>query len=280
MRVLSFGIELWTTFNKADVKLVNQFYGGRRTMVVGVIQARMGSSRLPGKIMLKLIDKTVLEHVILRVKAAKFIDKVVIATTTTQNDNVVEKLCNELRVCCFRGSEENVLQRYYGAALEFGADIIVRITADDPLKDPIILDKAIKILLDSNYDYVSNTMLPTYPEGLDVEVFKFEALKRAYLEARLPSEREHVTPYIWKNKSIFNTYNLTHDEDLSQMRWTLDTFDDYEFVTRVYENLYKPNSLFHMGDVINLLATKPELLSINSGHIRNEGYIKSLKLEK
>jgi spore coat polysaccharide biosynthesis protein SpsF (cytidylyltransferase family) len=248
-------------------------------MVGGIIQARMGSSRLPGKIMLKLIDKTVLEHIVLRVKAAKLIDKVIVATTTNQKDNVVEKLCNELSVCCFRGSEENVLERYYGAAREFGADIIVRLTADDPLKDPEIIDQAIKILLDNNFDYVSNTMPPTYPEGIDVEVFKFEALKRAYYEAELSSEREHVTPYIWKNEFIFNAYNLENNEDLSQMRWTLDTNDDYQFMTCVYENLYQPNRIFHMADVINLLAKRPDLAAINSGHIRNEGYLKSIKLE-
>lgn len=247
---------------------------------VAIIQARMGSIRLQGKILKKLCGKEVLLHIVERVKESRYIDKIIVATTESLNDDEVYKFCLKNNIDCFRGSESNVLERFYKCAEKYSADVIVRITADDPLKDSHIIDKGLNIFLENRYDYVSNTIKPTYPEGIDIEIFSFEALKKAYYEATLMSEKEHVTPYIWKNKEKFKVYNFENNIDLSYMRWTLDTEDDFNFINKIYQELYRSYEIFHMEDVIHLLDIKPELMSINSGHIRNEGYLKSIKDER
>ncbi len=246
---------------------------------VAIIQARMGSTRLRGKVLKELCGKKVLEHIVLRVKKSKFIDKVVVATTINKEDDDIYKFCQEKNVDCFRGSENNVLERYYKCAKNYNADVIIRITADDPLKDPEVIDRGIQILVENDYDYVSNTIKPTYPEGIDTEIFTFLALEKSYMEASLMSEKEHVTPYIWKNSSKFKLYNFEFERDLSHLRWTMDTYDDFEFIKEVYEELYYKNNMFLMKDVLNLIAKNPEIMQINSGHIRNEGYLKSVKSE-
>lgn len=243
-----------------------------------IIQARMGSTRFPEKILKNLNGKTVLEHIVKRVQDSD-VDSCIVATTSRKEDDVVEKLCMQQKILCFRGSESDVLERFYQCAKEFQLDVIVRITADDPLKDTGIINKAISLLLNNNYDYVSNTVKPTYPEGIDVEVFTFEALEKAYLEAELPSEHEHVTPYIWKNNGIFNIYNFENDVDLSGMRWTMDTEDDFEFMKRVYAN-FKGKDTFSMEEVLTFLEDNPEVQQINQGHVRNAGYLKSIEEEK
>lgn len=247
-------------------------------MVGAIIQARMGSTRFPEKILKKLNDKTILEHIYNRVNCSK-VEKVVIATTINSIDDCVEEFCNQHQFECYRGSENDVLDRFYNAAKKYGFDVIVRITADDPLKDTDVINKAIDVLDDGEFDYVSNTIKPTYPEGIDVEVFTFNALERAYKEAKLPSEHEHVTPYIWKNRDIFKCYNFENEIDLSKMRWTMDTEDDYNFMCEIYSYFVGKDN-FSMSDVLEILKKNPKIMEINQGHIRNEGYLKSLKEEK
>jgi perosamine synthetase len=247
---------------------------------VAIIQARMASTRLPGKILLPMMDKTMLEQIIRRVRSAGRIDSVVVATTDNRLDDIVEKLCRDKGVECFRADEENVLERFYLCARQYQAEIIVRITADDPLKDPEIIAKALELFEAGDYDYVSNTLEPTYPEGLDIEVFSRHALEKAYLEAGLKSEKEHVTPYIYKNPDRFKLLNFKNDTDLSKLRWTVDSPEDYLFVQSVYEELYgKPNEIFRMEEVCELLRKKPYLQEMNRGHVRNEGYQRSLRQE-
>jgi len=249
-------------------------------MVIAIVQARMGSTRLPGKVLQTILEKTVLEHIVERLGCSKLVDKIIVATTKERTDDEIEHLCNRINITCFRGSQDDVLDRFYRAALMFSTDIIVRITADDPLKDPEIVDKAIQIMLENDYDYVSNTIEPTYPEGIDVEVFTFAALKKAHQEARRASEREHVTPYIWKNPDKFKIYNFKNGEDFSSLRWTLDTEDDLIFIRKVYAALYKEGQIFLMKDILELIKKEPTLSLINKGHERNEGYIKSMLQEE
>ena len=245
--------------------------------VVAIIQVRSASTRLPGKCMLKIFGKTILEHIILRVSGAKKVQKICVATTQNQEDDIIERIVRKYNVAVYRGSESDVLDRFYQAAKLLQADIICRITADDPFKDPLILDNFIDDFIAGGYDYLSNTIEPTYPEGIDIEVFNFCSLEKAWEEASLPSEREHVTPYIWKNSRKFNLYNKKHAPDLSHLRWTLDKPEDWVFIQQVYDYLYSPERIFHMADILDLLKKHPDLLKINNKIIRNEGYLKSIK---
>lgn len=249
--------------------------------VIGIIQARMSSTRLPGKILLPMIDKTILEQIVNRVRAVEKISDVVVATTNNKMDDLVEVFCRMKGINCYRGSEDNVLERFYLCAQEYKAEVIVRITADDPLKAPEIITRAIELFEAGDYDYVSNTIDPTYPEGIDIEVFSYAALNRTYQEASLQSEKEHVTPYIYKNPDLFKMLNFKNDIDLSNLRWTVDTPEDYLFVQRVYEELYKKQSdIFTMEDVCELLMRQPDLQELNKGHIRNESYQEAMKQEE
>lgn len=247
--------------------------------VIAIIQTRMGSMRFPGKSIAEISGKPLLLHIIDRIKASKTIDTIVIATTHLLEDDVLEKLATENHIACYRGSTDDVLDRFYQAAKKFKADVIVRITADDPFKDPYILDLCVIYLLEhSGLDYVSNTMKPTYPEGLDIEVFRFRSLEIAWGSAKLPSEREHVTPFIWKNPDIFHCANIENDEDLSSYRWTLDYKEDLQFTKEVYEKL-NDKGIFHMYDILDLLKRYPYLSKINDNYTRNDGYLTSLKDE-
>ncbi len=249
--------------------------------IIAIVQARMASTRLPGKVLMPLIDKTILEHIINRVHLVERISNIVVATSDNKLDDILEAFCEDKGIQCFRGSEDNVLQRFYQCAKTYQADIIIRVTADDPLKDPAVILKALLLYLEGNYDYVSNTIEPSYPEGLDIEVFSFKALEKAYENATLSSEKEHVTPYIYKNPSLFKLYNFKNDKDFSSLRWTLDSVKDYQFIHGVYEELAnKPNEIFYMEDVLQLLEEKPELKDVNKGILRNEGYLNSLKQEE
>ena len=244
---------------------------------IAIIQARMGSTRLPGKILSDIEGKTMLERIIERVAASKLVDKVVVATTDEKEDDEVEAYIKKYRYCdLFRGSLDDVLRRFYECAKENNADIVIRITADDPLKDPQIIDKAVSMLMtDMELDYCSNTIVPSYPEGLDIEVLRFLALETAYKEAVLSSEREHVTPFIWKNPKRFKIQNFKFERNLSSWRWTVDKQEDLEFMRCIFKE-FKNKPLVNYKEVIKFLETKPELMKINSGTIRNEGYIKSL----
>ncbi|TFH46832.1 MAG: acylneuraminate cytidylyltransferase [ANME-2 cluster archaeon] len=248
--------------------------------VVAIIQARMGSTRLPGKVMTEIAGKPMLYHVINRVMHAKELDDVVIATTNLKEDSQILDIAPEMGVRSYAGSENDVLDRYYQAAIISEADVIVRITADCPLADPIVIDKVVRYFLINDFDYVGTSIIPTYPDGIDVEVFSFTSLKKAWSEAKLSSEREHVTPYIWKNPNIFRIGNLKNYTNISYMRWSVDEQCDIKFVREIYYKLYNEGEMFYMEDILNLLKKHPELMDINNGIIRNEGYLKSLKEDK
>lgn len=248
--------------------------------VVAIIQARMGSTRLPGKTLAAISGTPLLLHIINRIKASKTVDAIIIATTRLPEDNILESLAADHHIAYYRGSTDDVLDRFYQAAKICEADVIVRITADDPFKDPEILDLCCRSLLEHpDLDYVSNTMKPTYPEGLDVEVFRFPALETAWKQAKLPSEREHVTPFIWKNPGKFHCMNIEHDVDLSGYRWTLDYPEDLQFTQTIYEKL-NDKGIFYMRDILDLLRKYPDLSNINNLFARNAGYQKSLENEK
>lgn len=249
-------------------------------MFVAIIQARMGATRLPGKVLLDLEGTTVLEHVINRVKASKLVDLVVVATTVDKKDLKIAALCAELGVSVYCGSEADVLDRYYQAAKLFKAENVVRITADCPVMDPQVIDEVLALHLRTKADYTSNTLKETYPDGQDVEVFTFEALKYAWKHARLASEREHVTPFVRKHSELFTYATLEYKEDLSNKRWTLDNAEDFEFLKQVYKHLYLKNNLFGMDDLLALVKEKPDIEMINQHIVRNAGFKKSLKEDK
>ena len=250
-------------------------------MVVAVIQARMGSTRLPGKVEKLILGKPMLAHQIERVKHAKLVDKIVIATTNKTEDDKVEQIAKECGVACFRGSEKDVLDRFYKAAKGAGAGVVVRLTGDCPFSDPNVIDEVIQFFLDSGID---DTGTPeNYPEGFDTEVFSFIALEKAWNEAQKPSEREHVTPYLYNHPEIFKVERLKvgklyqGNEDISKYHWSVDEKQDFEFATKIFERLYPENKLFLMNDILEVIRKEPELLEINKGFTGYEGYQKSLK---
>lgn len=246
-------------------------------MIVAIIQARVGSSRLPNKVMKYLEDKTVLEHVVSRVRTSRYIDEVIVATTIDKNNLPLVQLCSSQNIRIFCGSEDDVLDRFYQLAKLIHPDHIVRITSDCPVIDPEIIDLIIENHLRSNSDYTSNTILDSYPDGLDTEIFSFSALEKAWFEAKLSSEREHVTPYIKKHPDLFAIKSIVSEINYASKRWTLDTDSDFKFLTTVFSNLYNSDPIFGMSKILNLLDEQPALELINSNIIRNEGYIKSLK---
>jgi spore coat polysaccharide biosynthesis protein SpsF (cytidylyltransferase family) len=248
--------------------------------VVVCVEARMGSSRLPGKVLKTILDKPMLQLMIERIRHSKQIDEIIVATTVNKKDDAIEKLCKKLNINVFRGNCEDVLDRYYKAAIEHHADIVVRITGDCPLIDPSVVDKAIHCFLDNDYDYVSNTLEPTYPDGLDVEVFSFKVLEIAWNESDLLSDREHVTPYIKNHPEKFKLHNMKYAKDFFYLRWTVDQKEDLDFVREIFDRLYSKKQLFFMEDILKLLKTYPELEKINAGIQRNEGYLSSLKKNK
>jgi spore coat polysaccharide biosynthesis protein SpsF len=231
--------------------------------------------------LLDIQGKPLLEHVIDRVRRARLIDRIVIATTVDEKDKPIIEFAKNRGIPYYVGSEDDVLDRFYRAAKKYKAKIIVRITPDDPFKDPEVIDKVIGYYLEheGELDYVSNTIKPTYPEGLDVEVFSFDALAKAWREAKKPSEREHVTPYIWNHPEIFRLANVENEEDLSHLRWTLDYEEDLRFVREVYARLYH-GQVFLMKDILALLSAEPELARINQGIARNKGYLESWEKEQ
>ena len=247
-------------------------------MIVAFIQAHMSSTRLPGKVLLPIAGRPMLWHVWWRLSQAEALDNVVVVTGDRSSDDPIVRFCAQNDIPCFRGSEDDLLDRYYQAAKAYGADVVVRITADCPLIDPQVVDEVIGVFLKGGYDCVCTNAPPTFPDGVGAEVFSFEALERAWREAEWQSEREHVTPYIRKHPELFRIGNVTHGEDLSSMRWTVDEPQDLEFVRAVYEHLESMS--FGMADVLDVLKRHPELMEINVGVGRNEGYQKSVREDR
>jgi spore coat polysaccharide biosynthesis protein SpsF len=245
-------------------------------MILAILQARVSSSRLPGTVLKPLIGEPMLKRQIERVRRARLLDGLVVATSNDSSDDPIDALCQEIQVSCFRGSLSDVLDRYHQAAKRYLIKDVVRLTGDCPLADPEVIDQVISTYIKSGADYASNTLEPTYPDGLDVEVFSFAALERAWLEAKLPSQREHVTPFIHCNPHLFRLASVRQATDLSAQRWTVDNLEDYEFVCRIYEALYPSNPTFTTHDILKLLEQRPELKQINMHIKRNEGLTKSL----
>jgi spore coat polysaccharide biosynthesis protein SpsF (cytidylyltransferase family) len=243
--------------------------------IVAIIQARMGSTRLSGKVLKEVMGKPLLWHMLNRLKHSKMIGEIVIATTTNATDDIIVKKVNDWGYKVFRGSENDLLDRYYKTAKKYKADIIVRLTADCPLIDPEIVDQAINEFTSGNYDLVGTS--DSFPDGLDVTVYSFKALEKAWGDAKLPSEREHVGPYMVKHPELFKQKSIAFKEHLPHMRWTVDEDRDYMFVKEIFERLYKEGEMFYTEDILKLLKREPRLMEINSGIIRNEGYLKSLK---
>lgn len=246
--------------------------------VVAIIQARMGSTRLPAKVMKEICGSPILAHVVSRLKSSKLVDTVVVATTVDPSDDVIERWCDGNSTACFRGSVNDVLDRYCQAAKKLNARTIVRITSDCPLIDPWLVDKVIEKFSSGGYDLVRTDS--TYPDGVDVEVFNLSSLEKAGREAYLTSEREHVTPYIWKNPEVFSLLSIKNPVDLSHMRWTVDDEKDFLLVKEIFEGLAKGGKLFYIDDILDFLKRNPALREINSRTMRNEGYAKSLREDK
>lgn len=253
---------------------------GLMNRIIAIIQARVGSTRLPNKVLLDLEGKTVLEHVINRVSKSKLVSETAVATTVLEEDLKIVNLCSGKGVRVYCGSEDDVLDRFYEAARLFGADHIVRVTADCPLIDYKVIDDVLSLHLNNKSEYTSNIIEETFPDGEDIEVLTFEVLKRIWQDAKLSSEREHVTPYIRKRPGIFKLSNLACGKDLSEKRWTLDEERDYNFIKIIYNALYKKNKFFGIKEILEFLKAHPEYEKINSRIGRNEGYLKSVKNDR
>ncbi|MGB7958049.1 MAG: glycosyltransferase family protein [Minisyncoccia bacterium] len=243
-------------------------------MIAAIVQARMGSTRLPNKVLKDLCGRPLVWQVINRVKASRKIDKIILATTQNPNDAALENWAGENDIPCYRGSEDDVLDRFYNAARLFKADVIVRITPDDPFKDPAIIDQVIDLFEEEKLDFAYNNKPATFPEGLDTEVFSFQALERAWTEAKDPFEREHVTQYFYRHPELFRQKCLIHPEDLSYLRWTIDTQKDWDMAEMVYKELFPSNSHFSMADILELLRRRPEIALVNADEKRSAMYNK------
>lgn len=256
---------------------------GLLNMVIAIIQARIGSTRLPGKVLKKVLGKTMLEHEIERIKCAKTIDRIILATTINPEDKKIVRLAGKLKIGVFAGSEDDVLDRYYQAAKRFGAkDTIVRLTGDCPLIDPRVVDEVVSFYIKNkkNCQYASNVNPPTFPDGMDVEVFSFAALKEAWQKAGLLSEREHVTTYIRNHLEKFKIKNLKNKKNLSHIRLTLDNKEDFILIKKIFTALYPKKKNFNLTDMNKFLEKNPELALINNHLQRNEGMQKSLREDK
>lgn len=234
--------------------------------VAAIIQARMGSTRLPGKVLKKVLGKPLLEYQIERVLRAKSIDEVIIATTTNRRDNPIIQLCQQLSIPFYRGSEQNVLSRYYETAKQFNADKVVRLTSDCPIIDPEIIDRVVLYFLKNQhkYDFVANTLKRTYPRGMDTEVLSYEVLKKIHEQAIEKLYREHVTSYLYSHPDEFSLFNIEHERDESKYRLTVDTPEDFDLIEKIITTLYPMNKTFTLNDVIRLLEEKPVWATINS----------------
>lgn len=245
--------------------------------IVTIIQARTGSTRLPGKVLLPAAGKPLLLQMAERVSCSKLAGTIVIATTSEPEDDVIEDLCLNNDLNCFRGSTLDLLDRHFKTAIKYSADIVLKIPSDCPLIDPEIIDNVIKYYIRNRdrYDYVSNLHPQSYPDGNDVEVFSFNALYKAYKHAVKIYEREHTTPYIWNNSDLFKIGNYEWEAaaDLSRShRFVLDYPADYEFIRSVYDELYYTDNSFTLYDILDLLDIKPSIKDINSHLNGNSWY--------
>jgi len=232
--------------------------------IVAIVQARMGSTRLPGKVLKTVCGKTLLEHQMERMLRAALLDAVVVATSVSPADDRIEDLVLSRGWMVYRGPEEDVLGRYAEAAAAFEANPVVRMTMDNPLMDPYVIDRVVETYQNGSYDFVTNNLEATFPHGLDLEVFSRAALGIAHREATKAFDREHVSPFIRDHPSRFRLGNVRSPRDLHHLRWTVDYPEDFEFVLAVYEMLYRDGEFFTSDDVLTLLERHPDLRWINA----------------
>jgi spore coat polysaccharide biosynthesis protein SpsF len=248
---------------------------GART--VAVLQARASSSRLPGKVLLSILGRPMLARQLDRIARARTLDGIVVATSADPSDDAVAALAAECGAAVHRGPLDDVLARVHGAAVAHGAAHVVRLTGDCPLCDPAVIDRVVAAHREAAADYTSNTLVRSFPDGLDVEVVTAAALAAAAAEAKLPSEREHVTPFVWKRPERFRLHAVPYREDLSRLRWVVDTAADLEVVRDVFARLLPQNPCFAMDDVLALQRAEPALFARNAAGCADEGWRRSLQ---
>jgi spore coat polysaccharide biosynthesis protein SpsF len=254
--------------------------------ITAIIQARIGSTRLPRKVLLEIEKKPMLHYVIKQVSASNLIDEIIIATSTCSEDDIIADYCKKLKIKCFRGSVDDVLDRYYKCAKKFSCETIVRITSDCPLIDPLVIDNVITKFKENSYDYVSNNVKKignswqndtcNFPQGMTVEVSTFSALEKAWKNAKKPSEQEHVFPYIQSNPQIFRISSVRHYRDLSHIRCTVDRINDFKFVQEIYRRASPAKKFLSIRDILQIVRKEPELLQMNNNIPFDEGYKKSI----
>ena len=239
--------------------------------IVGLIQARMRSTRLSGKVMLDILGKPVLWHIFNRLRHCNFLDLIVISTGECTNNMAICEFASKNNIPFYAGSETDLIDRLYKTAVNFDASAIVRITADCPLVDPKVIDKLVSEFIKNKdqYDIVRNWKNPSFPHGLEAEVYSFEILKKMWEEIREPEIREWFALYPEREPNSFRILNIANSENLSNFRWTIDYPEDYDFVKQIYQNLYKENEIFYMQDILNLIKKRPELIEINAMHVGN-----------
>lgn len=241
---------------------------------VAVIQARQGSSRLPGKTLTSLWGKqTTLEMMIERLRPSKTLDKIVVATTDLPADDAIDSVCKILQIDCFRGSSADVLSRYFQTAQEHKADHVVRLTADCPFQDYLVVDALVETFLNASVDYAANALIPTYPDGFDAEIMSIKALTTAFQNATLKSDREHVTPYIHRHPEQFKILNLPYHRDVSHLRLTLDEPSDLQVMRAMADALFKSGHYVHLEEMLAYAVSHPELIEINGSIPRNEDHL-------
>lgn len=246
-------------------------------MIAAIIQARMGSKRLPGKVLKNINGVPLLKHLIDRVEKSKLLNKIVIATSISREDDLIEKFCRDYNMELFRGSEDDVLARFYHCAKKINADIIVRLTGDCPFSDPQIIDKVVQLFIDSKVDYAANTVPPEtrkFPDGTDVEVFSMQALEKSFNEVSDLKEREHVTFYFWRNPNKFKTIQLDNSKNLADYRLTVDYPEDLEVASFIINTLKERKIFGSVEEIVNILDLHPEIKDKNSQYYFGMGWNK------
>jgi spore coat polysaccharide biosynthesis protein SpsF len=245
-------------------------------VIIAIIQARMGSTRLPGKVLMKVNGRPLLAYQLDRISKSKKLDRVVVATSTLEKDDVIEDFCKDYGVDCYRGSENDVMSRYYECAKKYNPDTVVRMTADCPLIDPEIIDKVVQKFKDNNVDYCANSVPPEtskFPDGSDIEVFSMKALERANVEVQDEHRREHVTFQFWQGQDYVSS-QYTQDKDWSNYRITVDYPEDFEVVEYIFNEAKKNKSFVHLDEIIEIIESNEEIKNKNSQYYFGQGWNK------
>jgi spore coat polysaccharide biosynthesis protein SpsF len=256
------------------------YHSKHKTNIIVIVQARMDSSRLPGKVMMDVIGKPMLWHIVNRLRYSELINKIVVATSKNQEDDVIEELCKKYKIDSYRGSEKDLIDRFYQVSKLFNANVVVRITADCPLVDPWEVDKVISFFLKNinSYDYVSNCRpQPTYPHGLDVEVFSYSLTEKLWIEINDPFRREWFTTVIFENPEKYKIFCIKNDIDLSHLRLTVDYKEDLELVRYIFKDLYTENACFSLKDILELYSQNQDMFNVNRKYKKDEHYIEELE---